>query len=263
MTWQWSLIKRKVPLSGRLSCIPIKPGQGDLSAVLSHGIYEGLARTIRMPRQMMQGDALTEVHCALVERFPVQVKLQVVLKIHANVCASRHRPECRSQLFVMHPDLDILPVQELVQAACMVKMQMPNDDLLDVFELVPCSLYRILELMFRLIPDSGEDICNNRTPYRRVVDSAACFPEDEALVRVVDQNAIHRQLATLVDEGLVLCAHQAGVAAAYDEALIGFQPANFEQVHLRAFWANIGDVTRDGASVKSLLDASHVVDQSV
>jgi hypothetical protein len=27
MTWQWSLIKRKVPESGRLSCMPIKPGR--------------------------------------------------------------------------------------------------------------------------------------------------------------------------------------------------------------------------------------------
>jgi hypothetical protein len=214
-----------------------------------------------MTGQVMQGDTLAEVHCALVECLPIQVKFQVVLEVYANVRTSGHRPECRSQLFVMHPDLDVLAVQELVQAACVVKMQMPNDDLLDVLEFVTCSLYCIFELMFRLIPDPRKDVCDNWTPYCRVIDSAACLPKDEAFMWVVDQNAVHGQLAALVDERLVLCAHQAGVAAADDEPLISFQPADFEQVHLGAFRADIGDMAWNGASVKSFLNASHVCDQ--
>lgn len=175
-----------------------------------------------MPWQMVQGDTLAEIYGALVECLPIEIELQVMLKIHAHVRTGSHRPECRPQLFVMHPDLDILPMQELIQAACVVEVQMSYDDFLDVLQLVTCSLYCIFELMLWLIPDSCKDVRGGRSPYCRIVYPAACFPEDEAFVRVIDQDAVHGQLATLVDKGLVFCAHQASVAAADNEALINF-----------------------------------------
>jgi hypothetical protein len=56
----------------------------------------------------MQGNSLAEVHCTIIKRLPIQVQLQVVLKVYANVRTSSYRPECRSQLFVMYPNFDIL-----------------------------------------------------------------------------------------------------------------------------------------------------------
>jgi len=71
-------------------------------------------QAIGVPRQVMQGDALAEVKGSLIESLPVQAQLEIMLQVDANIGSSRDRPKRRSQFSVMDPDLDILPIQELV-----------------------------------------------------------------------------------------------------------------------------------------------------
>src|SRR5689334_9240438 len=98
----------------------------------------------------------------------------------------------------MDPDLDVLSVQEHIQPASMIEMEMSNDDLLDVFEFVSCSFDRGLELMLRLIPDAGEDVGDDGAPDFGIVFAASGLPQDETLVRVFNQDAVHGQLSALV-----------------------------------------------------------------
>ena len=67
-------------------------------------------QSVGVPRQMVQCDALAEVEGSLIESLPIttvksasdissilelhlQVELQIVLQIHANICAGCYRPE--------------------------------------------------------------------------------------------------------------------------------------------------------------------------
>lgn len=84
---------------------------------------------ISVTRQVVQCDALTEVQRSLVECLPiavavsvlpgisnaysyVQVKLHVVLQIHANICTCGNGPESRSQLQIVYPNFDILNIDQ-------------------------------------------------------------------------------------------------------------------------------------------------------
>jgi len=79
-------------------------------------------QAISVARQMMQSDALAEVEIPLVEGLPVEAQLQIMLEVNADVGSGRYRPEGRSQLSVVHPNFDILPVQELIKSSGVVKM---------------------------------------------------------------------------------------------------------------------------------------------
>jgi len=103
-----------------------------------------------------------------------------------------------------------------------------NDDLLDVFDLVACSFDCGSQLMCRLVADSREDIADDWAPDLWIVLPAAGFPENEAFMRVLDEDAIpmdilsagrswaescgcemdivHRHLASLVDETFIFFA---------------------------------------------------------
>lgn len=74
---------------------------------------------------------------------------------------------------------------------------------------------------------------------------------------MVDQDTIHRQLAPLIDKGLVLRALEGGVAAAHDERLVAFEPADLQDVHFRALWAHVRDMPGHSALVELGLNAGH------
>jgi len=63
---------------------------------------------------MMQCDTLAEVDSPIIERLPVEAQLEIVLQVYASVCTSSYRPESGPEFAVMHPDLDILAVEEHV-----------------------------------------------------------------------------------------------------------------------------------------------------
>lgn len=150
--------------------------------------------TVGMPRQMMQRDPLAEVHSPLIECLPVQPQLQVVLQVHANVRARRHGHKRGGQLPMMNPDLDVLAVQEHVQPARVVEMQMsdntatlyqpplpqqnnPTDiHLLNILQLMPRSLNLRLQLMLLLIPHPRKYIRHLRSPHSRIVLPAPRLP---------------------------------------------------------------------------------------
>jgi len=79
-------------------------------------------QAVGMAWQVVQSDALAEVEGSFVEGLPVEIELQVMLQVHAHIRAGRHRPECRAQLQIVHPDLDIFPVQEQIQTTCMIEV---------------------------------------------------------------------------------------------------------------------------------------------
>lgn len=76
--------------------------------------------SISMARQMMQCDSLAEVDGPVVESLPIEAEFEIMLKINANVGSRCDGPEGGFQLFVVDPNLDILSVQEHIQASCMI-----------------------------------------------------------------------------------------------------------------------------------------------
>jgi len=180
-----------------------------------------------------------------------------MLQIHANVCTGGDRHEGCPQLSIVDPNLNIRTVKEHVQSARMVEMQVANDNLFDVFKLITRSLDGGLQFMLRLILYTCEDVRDCRTPYLRIVFSAASLPKNESLMWMVDQNAVHGQLATLVNESLILCALQTGVASTNDESLVTLEPSNLKEMELSPLWADIGNEARNGAPIELALDSGH------
>lgn len=221
----------------------------------------------------MQGDALTEVDSPFIEGLPIpvptqhgapyhvsvylQAKLQVVLQVDANICAGCDRHEGGPQFSIMDPYLNVLAVKEHIQPTCVVKMQVTDDDLLDIFKFVACGFDSSLELMLRLVSHPCEDIRDRRAPDLWIVLSAPSLPQNEPLVGMLNQDTIHGQLTTLVDESLALCALQTGVASTNDEGLVTFEPSNLEDVELGTLGAYIRDVAWNGASIELSLYSSH------
>ena len=176
-----------------------------------------------------------------------QVQLQIMLQINPHIRPRRHTPKCTPQLPIMHPNLNILAIKEQIQPPGVIQMQMPDDDLLHIFDFIPRSLNLRIELVLRLVPHTTEDIRELRAPDGGVVFAGAGLPQDEALVRVGDEDAVHGHFAALVDGRLAGGAGERGVGAADHEGFVGFQPADFEEPHFGSCWADGGDVVGDGA----------------
>jgi len=123
--------------------------------------------TISVTWQVVKRDALTEVHGPLVERLPIQIQLEVVLQVHTHIRARCYGPESRTQLKIVNPDLHVFPVEEHIEPSGMIKMQMPDYDLLDVLDLVTRGFDRRVELVLRLISDAREDIGDLRSAKKR------------------------------------------------------------------------------------------------
>lgn len=120
---------------------------------------------------------------------------------------------------------------------------------------MPRRLNRRLQLMSRLILNPRKNINQLRTPDLGIILSAPGLPQNDALVWVIDEYAVHGEFAALVDEGLAFGGFERCVAAADDEALVAFEPADFEEVGFCAGGTDVGDVVGDGAGVEGALDA--------
>jgi len=138
---------------------------------------------------------------------------------------------------------------------------MPDDDFLDIFQLVSRRLDSCPELMLRLITHTGEDIGELRPPYFRVVLSATRFPQDKAFMWMFDQDTEDWQLSSLIHKRFALGAFQACVSSTDHECLVTFEPAYFKDVELGALGADIGNVIWDGATVKLSLNSGHCYDE--
>ena len=77
----------------------------------------------------------------------------IVLQVHASIGSRCHGPESGPQLLVMDPDLDIFPVQKLVQPTCVVEMKVADDDLLDICN--PLSTWFLHSTSFTTLPPSS------------------------------------------------------------------------------------------------------------
>ena len=81
-----------------------------------------------------------------------------MLQIHAHVRARRHRPKRRPQLHIVHPDFDVRPVEEEVQPARVVEVEVADDDFADVGDAVAGCFDGGVELVLRFVADAGEDV---------------------------------------------------------------------------------------------------------
>lgn len=113
----------------------------------------------------------------------------------------------------------------------MIQMQMSNDDLLDVLELMASSLNCSIQFVTRLVFDSREDVGDLRSPHSRVVFATACLPEYTPLDRMVNEDAVHGKLASLVDKRDTFGRSERGIATADDKRLIAFQPSDFQHLN--------------------------------
>ena len=170
-----------------------------------------------------------------------------MLQINAHVRARRHAPKRTPQLPIMHPNLNVLAVEEQIQPPGVIQMQMPDDDLLDILNPIPRRLDLRIKLVLRFVPHTTEHVCELRAPDGGIVFAGAGLPQDEAFVRVGDEDAVHGHFAALVDGGLAGGAGEGSVGAADHEGFVGFQPADFEEPHFGSCWADGRDVVGDCA----------------
>lgn len=63
-----------------------------------------------------------------------------------------------------HPDFNVVSVEEEIETSSMVEMQVPDDNLLDIFHLVSRSFNGSIELMGRFVSNSREDVGDLRSP---------------------------------------------------------------------------------------------------
>ena len=95
------------------------------------------------------------------------------------------------------------------------------------------------------------------TPDLRIVLPTARLPEDQTFMWMLDEDAVAWQLSAIVDESLVLGAHQTGVPSSDDKSFVSFQPSDLEDVELGALRADIGDVARYRSTIELALDSCH------
>ena len=155
----------------------------------------------------------------------------------------------------MHPNLYVCAADKLVQPTGVVEVQVADDDLLDVLDAVARGLDGGTELVLGLVSDTGKDVGQLGPPDGGVLLAAPRLPEDEPLVGVVDEDAVHGQLATLVGKGLALGALEAGVGAADDKGFIALEPADLEEVEGGARGACVVHVGWNSALVDLLLNS--------
>ena len=117
---------------------------------------------------------------------------------------------------------------EILQPARMIEMQVPDDDGLDVLDVVARLGDGGGQLVLGLVADAREEVVERGAPGGRVVLSGARLEEDEAFGRVRDQDGDHGQFAALVWR--VGVAVGAGVAAAEQPAHVDFQVAKVEEL---------------------------------
>lgn len=127
----------------------------------------------------------------------------------------------------------------------MIEMEMTDDDLFDVAQAVTSAFDRGIEFMMRLVLDPRKDVRYLRPPdcwictsvttsvfwqatcrRRRTVFPTASLPQNTAFYWVLDQHAVHGQLAPLVHKCDILGAVQRGVAASYDKSFVRLQPSH-------------------------------------
>lgn len=134
----------------------------------------------------------------------------------------------------MNPDLDILAIEEEVETSRVIQVKMPYDNRLDVLKLVASSLDRRIQLMVRFITHPREDVCHLRSPNLRIVLTGSKLPKNTAFMWMLDQDRIHGQMTTLVDERLVFRAHERSVASSQHLSLLFSGVASI-------FWYNVGE----------------------
>lgn len=179
-------------------------------------------------------------------------------QIDANVGTRSNRPEGGIEFSFMNPNLGVGCVQELIQATGMVQVKMSDDDLLDVLDPIPGGLNRRTEFVAGLIVHTGEDIGRSRTPSSRIILATACLPKDQAFMRVINQDTVHRHLPAFVDKRFVFGALHAGVAATNNKSFITLQPSNLQDMELGAWRTDIGHSARDSALLELIQNRCHV-----
>lgn len=190
------------------------PGPGILEIDLNTTEALGVAWKV------MQLDSLAEVEGLLIKDLPIEVKIKVVLEVDRIVHASCDTEECASKLLLVTPDRHFAAF-EITETCGMVGVEVPKDNSLDVGDVVASGFNSIDQVVLLLVDDPIEDIVD-RTSHLRPVLSTASFVQKQSGHRVLNQNTVHRELSTFVDEGYAFRALEGHVGTADEERIVCF-----------------------------------------
>lgn len=177
----------------------------------------------RVSRRVVQGDALKEIEVVVVKGVPLQVcQVHVAREIDAEIRACRDSPAGVLEFHFVHVDGDI-GAGKVLKPARMVEVQMPDDDRLDVFDVVARGLDGVGQLLALTVLRSREDVRQWRPPclavlvmipesgferggwgnssgdtYDFQVFCTARLEENASEARVFDQGSQHDQVSSLV-----------------------------------------------------------------
>jgi hypothetical protein len=92
----------------------------------------------------------------------------------------------------MNPDLDIWPVEKKIKAARVICVKVANDDFFHVFNPIPSCCDGNFKPILWLILNARKDVIDHWSTVDWVVIPGTRFPENESLMRVFNEDTIHR-----------------------------------------------------------------------
>ena len=164
----------------------------------------------------MDRNSLEELEVVVRERLPLELsEVHVVSEIDSQVHASGNGPAGMLEFLFVDVDWDI-GTHKVFEATGMIKMQVTEDNGLDVFDVVTGRLDGGRQLVFILIDNAWKDIRERCTPflflwsisaepfresmatYHFNILSTTSLEEDQASLGMLDQDREHHKIASLV-----------------------------------------------------------------
>lgn len=143
-----------------------------------------------MARRMPYHKPLRDLQETPRKRLPVDLEIQIMREIDAEVRPGRDAVESVFEFDFVHVDGDVRGA-EVLQSAGVVEVQVAHDHGFDVGDGVARAGDGGGEFLLRRVVDAREDVVEGRVPDGGVVVAAAGFEEDEAGDGVRDQDGDH------------------------------------------------------------------------
>ena len=144
----------------------------------------------RQPRRVaghvLHGDALGELPRVAVEGLPVEVHVQVLRDVDAEVSLGEDGVEGVFELELVHVDGHV-GAFEVSESARVVQVQVAHDDGFDVFDVVAGGFDGRVELVLRFVVHARENVVDGRAPDVWVIGPGAGLEEDKTFGWVLDE----------------------------------------------------------------------------
>lgn len=153
------------------------------------------AQSRRVSRRMSHGEARCDLVVFTVKRLPVDIEGQVLRHVDARVGFGCYRIERVLDLELVDVDRDA-SISEMLESTGMVKMEMTNDDHLDVFDRVPSEGNLRVKVHGMVVVYACEDVVDLGSYDFWIVRSRAGFEEYESFGWVLDEEREHDKSST-------------------------------------------------------------------